>query len=267
MRHYWIKNAQDGTRSSGSRTSKRKRSAESDAEDSDAKPASKRSPRSWGPVLSLETLELDKAVSALLQSCTNTLNTFTSTFFHDDALKRQNCKSQLDPADALMANYIYAGALSRRAKPDSIRLAYTMLGFYDFGKRLWPNNISGCIGKRIMHQFRAEFADFIACPEVPLEDLCENISGWSLCGRRLHLICAEFGDGSIFFLHDIVSPDFLRDKCPMTGQYQATAFKHLHKLGLKEKSEFVGANVVGAQIRRFFSKPFDGLASISSDQD
>lgn len=162
--------------------------------------AAVRAPRAWGPVLKMKSLALDPSLLQALQDCDNAPRKFLNA---EEVARLQNSSGA---ADALIDQVRFTEVLLSTGAPNNVRLAYCMLGFYDFVKRLWPKHQSGRIGPKMKRRFCESYPDFVA--GLPsLDGFFEKVSGWSLHGSRLAMLCREFGDGCLFFLHAALSVD------------------------------------------------------------
>lgn len=88
----------------------------------------------------------------------------------------------------------------------------------------------------------------------------KEIETWANYGKHLNLLCATFGPGCIFYLSDLLSPNFLRNVFTASGASHDDAFAHLQKLGLKEAALKSGADRLGADAREVLIQPFRRVA-------
>lgn len=164
----------------------------------------RRAPRAWAPVMRKKALALDPAIQQLLE---DNRNAAPEGFLDDkNTLEHEGFGNTQCSADALMANFVYGDTLANKGAPNSVRLGYCMLGFSDFVKRLWPDNKSARLGPQMKNQFVEKFPEFVT-ELADFDHFWTRLSDWSLCGTRLDSLCAEYGDGCLFFLPELLSPD------------------------------------------------------------
>lgn len=164
-----------------------------------------RGPRSWTPILNLKELRLDDDTRAVLRDC----GSAPVHFLNDrEALRHvSTSEAPMNATDALMGNFVYTKQVQKLGGLNTVRFGYCILGMSDFVRRLWPRHKSGRIGPKMKKHFREMHSEFAAGLTMPVDEFLEQISRWSIYGRKLDMVCAEFGDGCLFFLHGILSPD------------------------------------------------------------
>lgn len=120
---------------------------------------------------------------------------------------------------------------------------------------------------------------------IPTTTILKRVNQWARYGKKLCLLCAEFGPGCLFYLADntlfsedlwgIIPCDCLGSNADLdgslehrfrtSGPYRNDAFDHLHHLGLKEKADNSGANDLGRNIRHYLINPFQSGEAMGND--
>lgn len=196
-----------GRVSPSKRKRKRKSDEEGDDDDDDDKPAPKRR-NQWKPIVDLKELVMPKAVLDMVKQHGENPETFLQ-----DAEMLENgivAGKAKTSGDIIFSILEYSENVEGLAGLNVLRWAYSMLGFYDFMKRLFPQTKSAKMGPRMVEAV-------VDCrnsggPGASRQALSDGDFGRKLqvmykCGFKLDILCNRFGDGCIFFLSGIMSQD------------------------------------------------------------
>jgi hypothetical protein len=163
------------------------------------------SPRNpWQRVLKLKSLLLPPPIKQHLRDH----GTDPKLFLNDDGLLRNSITdfSAETVGDAFIACYQYTLHLVRRRTHDSSRWYFTMLLYYDLVKLIRPKG-SGRVG-HLMRQELVKFLGSVLGPKtIQLDVALTQLNEWSRLGMKLDILCAEFGDGCLFYLDELLSAD------------------------------------------------------------
>lgn len=158
----------------------------------------------WRGFLNLRSLALPPAFQQHLDEHGSDPIKFLT---HDNPLGNDMTQCTSDAlGDAFMARYYYTlDPESRRAK-DGVRWCYTMLMYYDLVKLIKPNG-SGRVGCLMLKEVRRFLGPLLGPTTLTADAACKQINKWSRIGRKLDQFCAEFGEGCLFYLEELLSRD------------------------------------------------------------
>lgn len=180
---------------------RRKIGKRSDNGSNGTKAIAKSSP--WIRFLRLKSVELGETGKQYLEKHGTQPEAF---FIESDGLTNETTgfTGKENMGDAFVAHYRWIVRLEGRLAKDNLRLAFTWIMFYDVVKLIRPNG-RGRIGEIMLPDIQ-ELIDPLDLGVSP-EKVLTQLRSWSNCGKKLNVICEEFGLGSLFYLAPYLSED------------------------------------------------------------
>lgn len=207
----------------------------------------------WRVVLKMEVVKLPQYMEAFIQKS----GPDPVKFLNDDgALKHR--VSELDRgkvADAYFTCLLYVSEVEKRQGLYRLRWLFCMILFYDLVRLIRPGG-SGKIGSLMEADLRSFLGDVEIPGNVSAQETLDQLNRRSHIGKKLSSICAHLGSGSLFFLVEQLSPDFLKSKYRASGKYNDEAIRHLRRLGIEEKAKDTRMTELSDNARRHFLAPF-----------
>lgn len=154
----------------------------------------------WYRFTKLESLEIPALYEAHLQKH----GSDAAAFLNDQReLTRLGPEARSDEGDAFLSRLQYTLHLQGRMAKDRIRWCFSMLLYFDLAQLENPGG-SGRVGGAMQKRIRDLVKDRVPADRV--QDLhLDSLTVWSTCGKKLDIICKEFGEGSLFFLDGLLS--------------------------------------------------------------
>ncbi|KAL9002246.1 MAG: hypothetical protein Q9188_004818 [Gyalolechia gomerana] len=218
----------------------------------------------WKPFMMIELPRLPERHRAYL----DTFGTDPSKFMNDDKAIRHEVADfdESSLGDAFLACYTYTEKLETRLASDRMRWFFSMLMYFDLVQLIRPDSSGRRVG-RLMLQELVQFAGPVLEAGGLVADVAlKQINRWSLYGSKLDTICRTFGAGSLFYLEEQLSSDFLRNKFTASGPNYDDAVEHLCGIGLKQAACASKATELGERVRHMLIKPFR-VASVLNVSD
>ncbi|KAI4668886.1 uncharacterized protein J4E92_008621 [Alternaria infectoria] len=203
------------------------------------------------------------ALSPVVQAHLDTNKTDAQSFFYSKELVNnvQNY-SKDSTGEAMIIQYQYTKTVSRQLGLNSIRWLFLMLMWHDLVKLARPD----CTGNRIGHLMKVHLLELIKpvyasssdMQKLAIEEVADELHAWCKFGAKINILVENFGEGCVFYLHNILSPNFLSDKMTASGGYYVEAITYLqdslHITKLLDDNPPVVT--LGRNIRRYLVQPF-----------
>ncbi|KAL8835849.1 MAG: hypothetical protein Q9170_003143 [Blastenia crenularia] len=113
--------------------------------------------------------------------------------------KRLDFSDTQNRSDAFWATYRWASALVKRRAQDSLRWCFTMMMYYDLTQIIRPQS-SGKVGHLMLAQIKDYLGPLQDQVGVPATEVLKQINQWARHGKKLNILCAEFGPGCLSYL-------------------------------------------------------------------
>ncbi|KAF2444535.1 hypothetical protein P171DRAFT_432544 [Karstenula rhodostoma CBS 690.94] len=235
-----------------SRDAKRKQPLQRDAPDGPRKKLV-----NWSSVTKLERIVLAPVVAEHLQD-----HETDAVAFLEVSSPYEESTGPAAPQDALLTSFEYTTGLSDSTQKSQICTLFTWLFWYDVlkaaradctGSRVTEAMVEQMLQKLTPNGDRSQCHDKLLAPQAVL-----NISQWATFGMKLQKVFVDaFGIGSLFFLHDKLTPNFMKNKVTLRGEEFDEAMAHLERLDLFEiVAEHKDVTTLGENIRACLKAPY-----------
>ncbi|XP_014555212.1 hypothetical protein COCVIDRAFT_27833 [Bipolaris victoriae FI3] len=211
-------------------------------------------------ILRLQELILSPAIQTHIENNKADAHSF---FYSKEVMNNIQSYDKDSTGEALILQYQYTKTLSHNMKLNSVRWHFLMLMWHDIVKLARPD----CTGNRISHLMKKHLLELITpvyanssdMNAVGMEVVADELHTWCRYGAKLNVFVENFGEGCIFYLQGVLSPNFLSDKMTASGTYYDEAMTHLretlHLTQILESNPLIVR--LSQNIRRHLLRPFE----------
>lgn len=224
-----------------------------------------KSSETWATIRKMDTMPLHKSVAIHLES---NLDREPALFLNDTGsllLMHPKAPAVRSVQEGFASILLYHNQMEHRSILDRVRVLFIWLFFGDLAATLYGENclITKLKAREIVNALETRLKSRMNQEEQhEIEDaLIDQIPNLHTKGKRLAHLCSRFGTGSLFFLAEHLTSHFVQSRITLQGGPYNEAMLKLEALGLKEKAESSGANLLGDRTRKVLADEFGVVRS------